>query len=210
MRTYIIKKITCEKIDWTAVPKAYIDTFKWKSGYEPKTFFQAVYNPEKGITIRMTCNEINPKAIYTKYMDPVYKDSCMEFFADFSGEKPNDICKTPPGYINCEVNSLGALLCCIGKTLEERIPLLDKIGSLPIVHAHAEEQQWSVQIFLSFNLLNKVYPKTKFKPGHTFYGNAFKCGDDCKEEHYGMWSPVVNDTPAFHMPEFFGMFTLEL
>ncbi len=40
-------------------------------------------------------------------------------------------------------------------------------------------------------------------------GNFYKCGDNTRFEHYGMWNPVKSDHPDFHRPESFGKLILE-
>jgi hypothetical protein len=35
-------------------------------------------------------------------------------------------------------------------------------------------------------------------------GNFYKCGDELGVPHFVSWTKIKTDSPAFHMPEFFG------
>ena len=80
------------------------------------TFSSLVYAKVKlennTLVVVMKCEEKNPKAIYTKRNEPVYEDSCMEFFVKFD--------KNDENYFNFEMNANGALLCQYGKNRHER------------------------------------------------------------------------------------------
>ena len=208
MRRYVIKRVTGREVCWDDITKGDIDLYPWGEEYMPEAYFRAVYIPNDGILVRLTCYESNPKAVYDNYMDPVYCDSCLEFFADYSGEKASGFTCNAPGYINCEINSKGTLLACIGKDSDNRTPLLQAIGELPAVTVYKDDKQWSVELYISFKLLKKLYKDTDFSQGHTFYGNVFKCGDECEHEHYGVWNYIENNTPNFHIPGYFGEFCL--
>ena len=73
-------------VKWDEVPVAPVDCFRWLEGYTPKTTAQLAFSEGVGFFLRMTCEEENPTAVYRRYNDPVYKDSCMEFFCDFLGD----------------------------------------------------------------------------------------------------------------------------
>ena len=81
MRTYTV--VCREAPDWTAIEKAPIDCYPWGGNYRPRAYGQCAFVPGKGLAVRMTAWESNPKAVYTVVGDPVYKDSCLEFFASF-------------------------------------------------------------------------------------------------------------------------------
>lgn len=56
----------------------------------------------QGLAVRLTAWEREPKAVYTANGDPVYKDSCLEFFASFDAHSQK--------YMNFEMNANGAYL----------------------------------------------------------------------------------------------------
>lgn len=207
MKKYVIKKVSHRNIDWEKIEKANIDLYPWGDKYAPKAFFKLVYIENEGFILRLTCEEENPKTKYDNYMDPVYCDSCMEFFADYSGEKPSF--SSLPGYINYELNSKGTLLSAVGNNRNDRIPLIDITNELPEIKAYKGQKEWSVEVFTPFHLLKKVYKYSEFTSGYTFYGNAYKCGDECEKPHYGMWNLIEKTTPDYHIPAFFGEFHME-
>ena len=94
-----------DAIDWTSIPVADVDTYLWEEGYTPTTTAQMVYVEDHGFVLRMSCREANPLVTYHNYNDPVYLDSCMEFFADW-------LCDGR--YINMEMNAAGTLLSNVG------------------------------------------------------------------------------------------------
>lgn len=195
MKEYIIKK---DSGSWETVEKALICEYPWGKEYCPVAYFKAVHTDDE-LIIQLTCEESDPKALYTEYMSPVYKDSCLEFFA----------CYAKGGYINCEINSNGASLIAYGKDRHERTPLLELCGELPLVKAEKEADLWRVTLTIPYSLIKKVYSDFEPKTGYEFYGNAYKCGDECTTAHYGMWNAAECENPDFHRPEFFGKFIIE-
>ncbi len=194
MKEYVIKKSS----DWNNIEKAQISEYPWGNQYMPKAYFQAYYDTD-GINIRLFCEEKAPKALYSEYMSPVYKDSCLEFFAAYG----------KGGYINCEVNSNGASLIAFGEDRHNRVPLLQLCGELPAVKAEKNDCVWCVSIKMPYSILQKIYPDFNAVSGYCFYGNAYKCGDDCAIPHYGMWNAATCEKPDFHRPEYFGKFILQ-
>ena len=206
-----------EQVDWTTVPAARIATYQWLGGgYEPAAEARLVFVPDFGFILRMSCNEQDPKAVYTEYNQPVYTDSCLEFFAAWVDGDPR--------YMNMEMNARGTLLSCLGPDRGDRIPVADLTGgqvptvtgsltegdSLSTGGCHAPDW-WHVTALIPTALLARVYgvPETRFSPGMTFRGNFYKCGDETPVPHYGMWNPVGTEKPDFHRPEFFGTFLVE-
>ncbi len=196
MKQYVIKKK--ERVDWENVEKGYIDMYPWGNEYTPEAFFQAIYTND-AVIVKLTCMENDPKAVYSEYMSPVYKDSCLEFFASYANG----------GYINCEMNSKGACLIAYGAGRGGRIPIKDICGTVPKVESAVLDGVWCATVTMPFDILKSVYGDVRFTSGYEFYGNAYKCGDDCEISHYGMWNAATCEKPDFHRPEFFGKFILE-
>ncbi len=184
------------KIDWATVPVAEIRHFRWYEGYAPVTTAQLVYVTGERFVLHMTCAETEPRAVCTSYMDPVYTDSCMEFFADWLGDGR---------YINMEMNANGALLSCIGADRHDRTPVKEIAGAIFSVHAEIAPDAWSVTAEIPLALLSDILGKpVEVASGYTFRANFYKCGDDTAIPHYGMWNPVGTENPDFHRPEYFG------
>ncbi len=178
--------------------KGNIDVYAWSDAYTPEAYFKLAYVKNEGFYLYLRCKEKNPRSECEGYMSPVYTDSCLEFFADYAGS----------GYINIECNSNGACLIAYGEGRGNRTPLLQIAEEIPAVQAVCEGDFWGVNVFISIDILRKVYGDIEISSGYEFYGNAYKCGDKCEIPHYGTWNRIDNFKPDFHRPEFFGKFIL--
>ena len=85
----------------------------------------------------MTAWESNPKAVYTVVGDPVYKDSCLEFFASFDPQSQK--------YMNFETNANGIYLASVRTNKADKRMVADLTASLPVVHAERNDGCWSVE-----------------------------------------------------------------
>ncbi len=207
MKKYIIKRFsegtTVDAIDWKVIPVARIDTYKWFDGYTPEAAAQLVYVESFGFILRMICTEPEPKAVYHNYNEPVYTDSCMEFFCDYLGDGR---------YINMEMNSLGTLLSCIGSDRYDRTPVRDLSGGeIFPVKGKICDGHWQVTAEIPTSLLCRILgvDNIPFGSGYTIRGNFYKCGDETAVIHYGMWNPVDTEKADFHRPEYFGTLVIE-
>ena len=198
MKEYRVKTVKTP-VDWGGVPKAPISEYVWGGDYRPEAYARAVFVPGDGFYAKLTVNETDPRAVYENNGDPVYKDSCLEFFAAYK----------EGGYINCEMNSKGAILSAYGEGRGERTPINEITGKYPEVKAEKAEKEWSVTVRVGLEIIKKVYGNCDFKPGDVFYGNFYKCGDDCDIPHYGSFSPIGTEKPDFHRPEYFAKFIIE-
>lgn len=198
MKVYeILIKDTCPT-DWSTVPCAHIDTYRWLDDYAPKAWAQVVFVKDDGFYARMTCVESNPRAIYVDFYDHVYKDSCMEFFAAYDAQRDR--------YINIEINANAASRISIGEGRGERERIDHVIGKPFDIKAEKNEGSWSVLVHIPLTDICKAYDiaPSVFADGYRFRGNFYKCGDETEAPHFGMWNPVMTETPDFHRPEYFG------
>lgn len=189
--------ITTKELDFSAAEVASIDKYTWGDAYTPITEARLIYVEDKGLALRMECMEQDPKATYFDFYDPVYKDSCMEFFSTFDNKH----------YMNIEMNANGALLVGFGAARKGRVHV-DELIVPPKVKAGKIDGGWFVEIMLTVEDLRTLYPTFKLERGARFRGNFYKCGDETAIPHYGMWSPVGTETPNFHQPYYFGDFEI--
>lgn len=189
-----------KEIDFSRAEKAMISHYKWTEGYAPEAYAQLICILGRGFALRMTAVEANPKALYTKFEEPVYKDSCLEFFVSFNNANNK--------YMNFEMNSNGAFLAAV-RTERANKTSIKMLAPLPKVKAEKTENSWSVEVFFSNDFIGKTFGKFSFDRGETFKGNFYKCGDETEIPHFGMWAPIENEKPDFHRPEFFGTFKIE-
>lgn len=198
---YLIKQ-TDTLPDWDTAEPIPISEYNWGGGYRPKAIAKLCFVKGKGFSLRITCEEQSPKAVYYHDNDPVYKDSCLEFFVNFKPDTAGS------GYINFEGNSNGALLCGYGNSRHNRKSIKDFDVPQPIAKPFKTDNLWGYELCIPLNLIQKVYGDSSFKRGDTLKGNFFKCGDETITRHYGSWTKIGSPVPDYHLPEYFG--TLEI
>lgn len=184
-------------VNWDEVPKAMVDKYGWGYEYAPLCYARGVYAEDTGLVVKLTCHEENPRATLTEFMDDVCNDSCMEFF--FAGDDPED-------YANLEFNALGTQHTSLRKGEEKGS--IDKFTEIPNAEAKIYDDRWELTLTLTpknvFDITGKELAR-----GAVFHGNFYKCGDQCEQLHYGMWSEVKTEKPSFHQPQFFGELIVE-
>ncbi len=152
--------------------------------------------------IRFLVVEANPRAKYREMNDPVYTDSCVEWFVQPMGQ-------TGTPYVNFEMNAHGTLLLGYGTERNHRVRLgpddvkgivieTDK-GTMP-----EGDPYWELTLMVPFNWLEKQFPGFSAVAGTLLKMNIYKCGDKTPVPHYGSWNPMTSPEPDFHRPEDFG------
>jgi hypothetical protein len=185
---------TVKEINWDAAEVAPISNYAWDGSYTPEADARLLYVTDRGLAARLCCRESAPKTVYRDFYDPVFRDSCLEFF--FAAEKNGR-------YVNCEMNSAGTALIAVGESRHSRLRI-DEIIVPPPVKAECGDGIWSVEVFFSLDDLARIFGEIRLAEGITLYGNFYKCGDETEFPHYGAWSPVETTVPDFHRPEYFG------
>ena len=97
-----------------------ISSDMWDIGCDVEASFN-ISHDEQHIYLKYFVQESNIKAVYKKFNDPVFEDSCVEFFISF--DKGN--------YYNLEFNCIGTILGAYGENKNSRqwldIDLLKKL-----------------------------------------------------------------------------------
>ena len=134
------------------------------------------------------------RAVCREDQEPVWQDSCVEFFV-----KQGDI------YRNFEFNSLGVCLSASGPDRNSR-ERLDKVNIEQILRfpslknenlpSESVPTNWSLTVAIPLGLIG-------LEPGSQFMANFYKCGDKTKVPHYVSWSAIQTQSPDFHQPGFF-------
>ncbi|MEG0691491.1 MAG: carbohydrate-binding family 9-like protein [Oscillospiraceae bacterium] len=193
---YTIKTITdMEQLEQGNV--AEISIYNWNCQYQPPAYAQMCYIKDKGFGIKLSCKESNPLARYTEPNCMVCEDSCLEAFVNFKPEVKDK------GYINFEANVNGSLLCEFGEVSENRKRLISMGLNHPEIQVLQNENEWGYILFVSLDLIEKVYGNSEFKSGEKLRGNFFKCGDKTQNPHYGSFTKIDWACPSFHRPQFF-------
>jgi hypothetical protein len=194
---------------WQNAPVLEISNFRPESSsHRPQTRAKLLYSIE-GIFGLFQVQDRFVRCIHRRYQDPVYKDSCVEFFVQPFGGK---------GYFNFEFNCGGALRASYiedparsGGGFRSYKPLSKQEGrqvhifhSLPprIDPEWDEEITWYLEFYIPYLLIEKYTGPVDFSPGTVWRGNLFKCADQTSHPHWASWSAV--DALNFHLPHCFG------
>lgn len=186
---------------WEALSPLLVDRYLWlENGYEPRVEVWLCWSP-RSLYVKFRVGERRAPVRYTQFQDPVYKDSCVEFFVDMFPEKRM-------GYVNFEMNAAGTLLAAFGPDRAHREPLWPEDVADMSVRTGQDDRpdvgdNWHVEYAVPMALFRKLYGQA-IRPGDRAAANFYKCGDETEVPHYGAWSPVGTPAPDFHRPEFFG------
>lgn len=185
--------------DWEKVERLDLSHHLWAEEYP--CFYAsgiklcAVKN--KGLFVRFFSEEPQPKAVYTKRDEPIYKDSCMELFVQPAAEDKR--------YLNFEINPNAAYLSEIGTCRADRVLLSAasdvacKTGVLRVASG------WGVELFIPDELVSDCLGLPySFATQNRLKLNAYKCGDETPHPHYSSLFVVPTPKPDYHRPEFFG------
>jgi len=172
----------------------------------PTTQAKVLYSDRGLLLFFRVQNEHGVLRRFATYQDPVYKDSCVEFFV-----QP----KEGAGYFNFEMNSLGTLLLSfvtIEKGERKTTPLPSHVGALVQVLDQGMTQNfdlsynWHVQYFIPYKVF-EAYVDVNLQT--VWHGNFYKCCDDSPHPHWVSWSPIANQELNFHQPSYFGKLVFE-
>ena len=181
---------------------AAIDSFHWeKDGYSRPESYAAVFGVEgEGIHAVLWSFEDNLRVECAKRDDPVYTDSCLEFFiAPVEGDKR---------YMNFEVNPKGVYLSQIGEIRENRRFIKEFTDLEPVIKTMTlgadGKTAWGCDILLPCEFISALYGVDFKVEECTVKGNFYKCADSSETPHYGAHFPVTTAALGFHNPECFG------
>lgn len=203
MKTYEIPRVQGSP-DWQTVPCVAIDNHLWSDVYSISASAQVAWN-ENTIFVRLQAKEQDILRRYREDFDPVYLDSCLEFF--FCPTEGDD------RFFNFEMNPNGALLVGFGADCNNRCcpdpqqwqVLRQSVSTAPFVTPDG----WGITLQIPVSFVQAFVPDFSLHPGKTLRCNFFKCGDETVNPHFIAWSPVETESPDFHRPEFFGQLLLK-
>jgi len=219
-KTYKVKKLAgpmkldanWNKHQWQRINPVNIALYMGdKTKFVPKTQAKLAYD-DNYLYVIFRSKDRYIKAVETKNHGKVWEDSCVEFFVTPDG----DISK---GYFNFEINCIGTILCYHQIRLDveavavpsEELAAMKITPSLvkgaPIDPEIATPLTWTMEYRVPFKLLEKYHNVIKPAPGVKWRANFYKCAEANSNPHWLTWSRVMNPTPQFHLPEYFG--TLE-
>jgi len=172
-----------------------IDQINWKEyPHNPDVELYTCYCSQRLWLYYQVKNDF-VRAVCRKDQEPVWQDSCVEFFI-----RQGDI------YRNFELNCLGVCLSAFGPDRHSR-QSLDALSMERIVRYSSLKSEnlpsgetpsdWSITVGIPLDLIG-------LKAGSRFMANFYKCGDTTKVPHYLSWNNISTSSPDFHQPDFFG------
>lgn len=177
-----------------------IQTTPWAAyPYRPQVAF-AMAHGDRGVFLKFYVEEKHIRAVYSEPNDPVYKDSCVEFFVSFGDEMQ---------YYNFEFNCAGTCLLSFGKERARRIMSSDELirsiafrSSIKPASSKDSTIGWELTLSIPFSAFQ--YHEIDSLGGKKCRANFYKCGDDLPEPHFVVWNEIKTEEPDYHRPEFFG------
>ncbi len=172
----------------------------WKAfPYHPQVHFKIAHTA-LGILLLFDVCEKHVKAVYRHTNDPVYKDSCVEFFFSFDGSN----------YYNLEFNCIGAGLIGYGpaqrlkrkRLARETIEQVKTYSYISPEASASGDKEWRLLLHIPLTVFDAHTIDSL--GGLRCTGNFYKCGDDLPEPHYVAWNPIDHPKPNFHLPQYFG------
>ena len=191
---------------WERARPLRIACYPWHAGgVRPSTRVRLLYD-DAGLYVQFRCPDSHSSARVTRLNGPVYRDSCVEFFA-------NPHPRAGAEYFNLEINCCGVFHLGRGAGREGRRlidPVLARrlriVSSLPgpTKEESPADSLWWVAAALPFNLLSEfLATPLRPAPGDLWRANFYRCGGRT-DPPYACWNGVRSPAPDFHRPESFG------
>jgi len=185
-KTIQVPRLTNNDLD--SLPRYYIDQHPWPAySAGPATQF-SIAHADTAILLKFFVDETKPQIIYHQPNDPVYKDSCVEFFISFDNGN---------AYYNMEWNAAGVCLMAYGPSKNDRNFLPDTI-----IKKITAATGWPLTLNIPLEVF--IHDSLTTLSGTKTTANFYKCGDDCPEPHYSAWNNILTPAPDYHQPRYFG------
>jgi hypothetical protein len=216
-KRYVVAKITEPvplvgdpvAVPWKKAAVLNIDQFPWyKSGDRQGTTVRLLYD-DQAVYAQFICQDKHSYAVATKVNDPVYRDSCVEFFGSIDPA-------ARPDYFNLEMNCCGTLLMGFNGSRANRAQITPELASKiklvtsvpgPTKEESPADNGWWAAVRLPFEVISDMAgQKVRPTQGTTWRANFYRCGGKT-DTQYGCWSPIDTikyPVPDFHRPEYFG------
>jgi len=170
----------------------------WQKLYPKPEVSFAIAHGNDAVFLKYSVEEETLRSTYVQPNDPVYNDSCVEFFIGFEGEA---------AYYNFEFNCAGTCLAGFGEGKERQLLPADEI--LKIRHHSLVSKMtgenlihWELTLIIPLEVF--IHHRLTALENRNGKGNLFKCGDGLPEPHYLSWTAIEAPEPNFHLSAFFG------
>jgi len=197
-----------DKAPWTGIKSLQLTHYMGdKPEHFPLTEAKIAYD-DSAIYVIFRVKDKYVKAVHNKHQDPVYTDSCVEFF--FSPDE-----SSTDGYFNLEMNCGGTMLFhhqTAPRTNQTHIAEAD-IQQVEVAHTMPgivdpeieEDTTWCVEYRIPFSVLGSYRDFPIPESGTNWRANLYKCADETSHPHWLTWAPIDLPGPDFHQPDFFGI-----
>lgn len=200
---------------WIDVPPLAISHFHLQSSEHHSHAQAQLLHDDKRVFLRFNVADQYVLCQNSEYQQPVYQDSCVEFFF-----QPRQL----PGYFNLEINCGGAKLMSFIEDATRTPTGFAKFQLVKSEHASKIEIRHSMPKTLAAEIITPVnwqigaiIPLEAIAPyvgdignlsGQTWRANFFKCADKSSHPHWASWSPI-GEKLNFHQPQYFGEIRFE-
>ena len=196
-----------ELLDYNKISFQSVDCVNWSSfPYRPEVSFRMVHTND-AILLHFKVTEESVRALYSQDNDPVWTDSCVEFFSIPGGDSI---------YYNIECNCIGTILIVAGVERENRVRANEDItrlvkrwstlGNTPF-EERVGEVSWEIALIIPHQVF--FLHQIASLDGKTVAANFYKCGSELQTRHYLSWNPIQTVKPDFHCPQYFGRLFFE-
>jgi len=207
----LAKRIDKAKIDADDIPQIFktegigyntVSVLNWMDAYPhlPSVDFAVAHNGTS-LLIHYRVTEKRTLGKMMNDLDPVYKDSCCEFFCMNEGDSL---------YYNIESNCIGSILmeCGSGRgnrtaSTKENLQCIDRWASLGRESIGLIEQETHWELALVLPVATFWQHNYSTFSGKTFRVNVYNCLGSGNDRQYVTWNPIDTPSPDFHRPEYF-------
>jgi len=202
-------RLACDDPAWSAADRMLIDEYPWYAGGAKQETDVALLYDDEAVYVLFVCEDRHICSVETRPNGDVYKDSCVEFFA-------NPAPAAGGGYFNFEANCCGVVHLGFGegrgnrRLADEGVHARIQVAtSIPTdtKDESPNDDGWWLAAKLPFETLSE-FAGVQVKPaaGDAWRANFYRCGGKT-DGQYACWNPITVQRPDFHRPECFG--TLE-
>ena len=197
---------------WRQAEPLYIDQYSWhERGKKQGTTLRLLYD-DAALYTQFQCEDAHIFSETTALNGPVYRDSCVEFFATIDPAKG-------PDYFNLEMNACGMMLMGwgpaggggrshISEELARTITIVSSVSGPTKQESPADNGWWLVARVPFATLTAFTGRPVRPARGTIWRCNAFRCGGKT-EDQFASWAWIDMPHPTFHQPQFFGELLFE-
>jgi hypothetical protein len=198
--------------EWVAATRLRIERRPWAASTATAGAFpigataQLLYD-ECALYVQYRVTDGHQRASATELNGPVWKDSCVELFAD---PAPDD----RASYLNFEANCAGQFLLGVGPGRADRRLASPALADAVRVETSVEgprkepdpatDEAWWLAVALPFDALEAFAGEPFDRPPGASWRVNLQCCREGAAPSYAMWSPVDAPDPDFHRPAAFG------